>query len=235
MVTVLQLKITVSRYSFNVSLQNTKKFKFLNTETKDTTERIEKKLISAIPVASSSVATNSNSSVKHSTNSTNNISEKEQRKENKEREREIREREKEKERESTEKVITIKESKRDSSKESKRDKDEGEIVRKRDRGEKRRDRERNKIATPPSYYSDRYDDSRAVSPQFYNTRSPSYHPPDLNDRFHTADGYNDERDRDLSSISNSSKGSTNRRSQESPEANERELKRRRLENSKVRT
>lgn len=164
----------------------------------------------------------------------NNISEKEQRKENKEREREIREREKEKEKEkeSTEKVITIKESKRDSSKESKRDKDDGEIVRKRDRGEKRRDRERNKIATPPSYYNDRYDDSRAVSPQSYDRRSPSYHPPDTNDRFHGADGYIDERDRDLSSISNSSKGSTNRRSQESPD-NERELKRRRLENSKV--
>lgn len=184
------------------------------------------------------MATNPNSSVKHSTNSTNNISEKEQRKENKEREREMREREKEKdkdkekEKESTEKVITIKESKRDSSKESKRDKDDGEIVRKRDRGEKRRDRERNKIASPPSYYNDRYDDPRAVSPTFYDRRSPSYHPPDLNDRFHGTDGYNDERDRDLSSISNSSKGSTNRRSQESPD-NERELKRRRLENSKV--
>lgn len=174
------------------------------------------------------MAANSNSSVKHSTNSTNNISEKEQRKENKEREREIREREKEKEKESTDKVITIKESKRDASKESKRDKDEGEVIRKRDRGEKRRDREKHKITEPPSYYNDRYDDPRAVSPQFYDRRSP-----DPNDRFHGADGYNDERaDRDLSSISNSSKGSTNRRSQESPD-NERELKRRRLENSKV--
>lgn len=218
--------------SLNVSVPKTNKSKFINAEIKDATERTEKKSSSTLPIASSSVANNSIISLKHSTNSTNNISEKEQRKENKEREREIREREKEKEKESTEKVITFKESKRDLTKESKRDKDDGEIIRKRDRGEKRRDRERNKIATPPSYYSDRYDDPRAVSPQCYDRRSPSYHPPDPNERFHGADGYIDERDRDLSSISNSSKGSTNRRSQESPD-NERELKRRRLENTKV--
>lgn len=101
-------------------------------ETKEaTTKRMEKKPIVALPVASSSVATISSRLVKHSTNSTNNISEKEQRKEIKEREREIREREKEKERESTEKAITSKESKRDPPKESKRD--ESEIARKRDR------------------------------------------------------------------------------------------------------
>lgn len=208
----------------------------MNTEAKESTERSEKKSASALPVASSSssstssVATNSNSLVKNSTNSGYNISEKEQRKENKEREKEIREREKE--RKSTEKVITIKESKRDSSKESKRDKDDGEIVRKRDRGEKRRDRERNKIATPPSYYNDRYDDHTLE--YTYTPTTPTYVPtsPSYDGAAYTQVSPRYERDRDLSSISNSSKGSTNRRSQESPE-NERELKRRRVDNSKV--
>lgn len=166
---------------------------------------------------SSSVVSTANNSVKHSSSgSTNNTSDKEPRKESK------------KERDSTEKVITIKE--KGSSKESKRDSKEDGEIRKRDRGEKRRDRERNKITTPPSYYNDRYAE-RAVSPSSYVTPAdaPMY-VVESNDRFHD-DNY-DERDRDLSSISNSSKGSTNRRSQESPDA-ERELKRRRVDNSKV--
>lgn len=200
----------------------------LSAELKEPTERSEKKasIIVASSSSSSSVASNTNNSVKHSSSSSaNNVSEKEQRKETKDRDRDRSEREKE--RESTEKVIAVKEK----TKESKRDKEDGEI-RKRDRGEKRRERERNKIATPPSYYNDRYDD-RAVSPSFYEAHghSPSYVEP--NDRFH-GDVYDErERDRDLSSISNSSKGSTNRRSQDSPDTTERELKRRRVDNSKV--
>lgn len=88
---------------------------------------------------------------------------------------------------------TRKELDKIANKESKRDKDDSENSRKRDRSEKRRDRERKTISPPP----------------YYPERSSSQ------DRY-----YNDierDHDRDLSSISNSSNGSTNRRSQESPD------------------
>lgn len=91
------------------------------------------------------------------------------------------------ERESTEKNFKEK----SSSKESKRDKDENDGGRKRERGEKRRERERKAMSSPT--YIDPVE-------------------PYPNEQFEER-----ERDRDLSSISNSSNGSTNRRSQESPD------------------
>lgn len=154
------------------------------------------------------------------------------RKENKDREeRESRGRDRERERESSEKVITIKE--KSSSKESKRDKDDGES-RKRDRGEKRdrseRDRDR-KYYSPvsPAYHAnDRSNVDGEASPEYVQQ---VYVPNEMN-RFHP-DAYDErERDRDLSSISNSSKGSNNRRSQDSPDERD-SAKRRRVENSKV--
>lgn len=160
-------------------------------------------------------------------------------KEREERESRIREREqreqreqRERERESSEKVITIKE--KSSSKDSKRDKDEND-GRKRDRGEKTRDRDRDrKYYSPvsPAYHSnDRSNVDGTASPG-YTPSSPMYiHSVEQNDRFYP-DAYDErERDRDLSSISNSSKGSNNRRSQDSPD--ERDIKRRRIESSKV--
>lgn len=122
-----------------------------------------------------------------------------------------------------------------SSKESKRgDKDDAE-PRKRERGEKRRDR---KVAPPSPTYPPNSPAYSPVSPR-YNAPSPQAYSPvshyESNDRFY-GEGYDDARhraDRDLSSVSNSSKGSTNRRSQESPE-HEREMKRRRIDGPKVR-
>lgn len=166
--------------------------------------------------------------------------EKEIKKENKERERDReREREKEKEkekekerereRESSEKSVVV--EKKSSSKDSKRgDKDDSEN-RKRERGEKRRDRK--VVPSSPTYpVSPTYHYNDGTPPDFYSPSSPRYEP---NDRFYSG-GYVDEQrertDRDLSSISNSSKGSSNRRSQESPD-HERELKRRRIDGSKV--
>lgn len=155
------------------------------------------------------------------------------RKENKEREeRESRGSEKERERESSEKVVTIKE--KSSSKESKRDKDDGEN-RKRDRGDKRSDRgeRERKYYSPvsPAYHQNDRSNADGTASPMYSAPSPMYvH--EQNDRFN-ADAYDErERDRDLSSISNSSKGSNNRRSQDSPD--ERDIKRRRLDGSKVR-
>lgn len=54
-----------------------------------------------------------------------------------------------------------------------------------------------------------------------------------NDRYYPETYDERERDRDLSSISNSSKGSNNRRSQDSPEEREIGGKRRRIDGSKV--
>lgn len=94
-------------------------------------------------------------------------------------------------------VVDKKLSKELKREEKQREKEEKEIEtrkRDRDRGEKRRDR---KTASP----------------------GPTYYDITTNDRYYTTDQYeqNDrERDRDLSSISNSSNGSTNRR-QESPD------------------
>lgn len=84
-----------------------------------------------------------------------------------------------------------KESEKTSSKESKRDKEESE-TRKRERSEKRRERY---IASPTWYES--------------SSQDRNYPSNDI--------VYERDRDRDLSSISNSSNGSTNRRSHESPE------------------
>lgn len=81
-----------------------------------------------------------------------------------------------------------------SSKELKREKEENE-GRKRDRSEKRREKERRTISPTPYYETlpnDRYYDQYEVDRER-------------------------DRDRDLSSISNSSNGSTNRRSQDSPD------------------
>ncbi len=93
-------------------------------------------------------------------------------------------------------TVAVLEKKSSKREEKQREKEEKEIEtrkRDRDRGEKRRER---KTASPaPTYYDG------------------------TNDRYYTTDQYepNDrERDRDLSSISNSSNGSTNRR-QESPD------------------
>lgn len=92
-------------------------------------------------------------------------------------------------------VVDKKLSKELKREEKQREKEEKEIeTRKRDRGEKRRER---KTASPGA----------------------TYYEVSTNDRYYTTDQYeqNDrERDRDLSSISNSSNGSTNRR-QESPD------------------
>lgn len=86
----------------------------------------------------------------------------------------------------------VKESEKSSSKESKRDKEDSE-TRKRERNEKRRER---KTISPPPHYEP--------------TSQERYYSNNDIDR-------DRERDRDLSSISNSSNGSTNRRSQESPD------------------
>lgn len=161
-------------------------------------------------------------------------SDKEVRKEPKEREeRETRGRERERERESSEKVITIKE--KSSSKDSKRDKEDGD-GRKRDRGEKTRDRDRDRkyyspVSPAPAYHSNDRSNADGTASPGYAPSSPMYIHSEQNDRFYP-DGYDErERDRDLSSISNSSKGSNNRRSQDSPD--ERDIKRRRIEGSKV--
>ncbi|XP_031624361.1 THO complex subunit 2 isoform X2 [Contarinia nasturtii] len=203
------------------------------TETKEVSERTEKRSTATTTSSSSSTSTNS-VSIKQTNSSSSNNSEKEVRKENKEREeREPRGRERERERDSTEKVIMIKE--KNSSKDSKRDKDDGEI-RKRDRAEKRdrsdRDRDR-KYYSPvsPAYHpNDRSNADGAASPE-YTTASPMYVSQNELNRFHP-DTYDErERDRDLSSISNSSKGSNNRRSQDSPDERE-GAKRRRVESLK---
>lgn len=213
------------------------------SEPKEPSERAEKR--SAATASSSSLSSTNSVPVKQNNSSTNTNSEKEVRKENKDREeRESRGRDVKRERESSEKVITIKE--KSSSKDSKRDKDDGES-RKRDRGEKRSDRDRSerKYYSPvsPAYHPldrsnagcsyDTHDRSNGEG-----TSSPMYSPPSpmyvdqQNDRYYP-DAYDErERDRDLSSISNSSKGSNNRRSQDSPD--ERDIKRRRVDNSKVR-
>lgn len=100
-----------------------------------------------------------------------------------------------KERESTTEKCVSKE--RSSTKESKRDKDDNDGGnRKRERGEKRRERERERKTISPAPYFD----------------------PAPIERYYSTDQYDErERDRDLSSISNSSNGSTNRRSQDSPD------------------
>lgn len=188
-----------------------------------------------ITLSSSSSSSTANSvTVKQTISSLSSNSDKEPRKDTKDREEREprgRERERDRERESVEKVITIKE--KGSSKDSKRDKDDGD-GRKRDRGEKTRERDRDRKylsydAHSPPHLNDR-SNMDGVSSPIYSPVSPMYvHEP--NDRFHP-DAYDDrERDRDLSSISNSSKGSNNRRSQESPD--ERDIKRRRVEGSKV--
>lgn len=209
---------------------------------KETPERNDKK------TATNSVApvpTNNSSKPSSSTSQTSNNTDKEARKEAKEKEREQRDRERgrdrerekerERERESSEKAIVVEKK---SSKESKRllEKEDGD-TRKRERGEKRRDR---KVAPSSPQYtpapaSPKYDAKYEPSTDYTGTsypQSPEYNPPhfEANDRF-----YDDGRhraDRDLSSVSNSSKGSTNRRSQESPD-HEREMKRRRIDGSKV--
>lgn len=159
--------------------------------------------------------------VKQSNSSQSNNSDKAERKETKDREdRESRGRDRDRgERESIEKIVTIRE--KSSTKDSKRDKEENDS-RKRDRSEKVRDRERKYYSpiSPPTYHNDRSVDG---------TTSPVY--PSSPPKFYAVDGY-DDRDRDLSSISNSSKGSNNHRhSQDSPD--ERDIKRRRIESSKV--
>jgi len=107
-------------------------------------------------------------------------------------------------------VVPEKKSSKELKREEKqREKEEKEIeVRKRDRdrGEKRRER---KTASP----------------------GPTYYDISTNDRYYTTDQYEQsdrERDRDLSSISNSSNGSTNRR-QESPDHDR--VKRRKVDSS----
>lgn len=170
--------------------------------------------------------------IKQSNSSTSNNSEKEVRKEKverEERESRGRERERDRERESTEKNVTIKE--KSSSKDSKRDKDDGGESRKRDRGEKRSDRSERKYYNPVSPIHLSYQNADGVASPYYTPTSPMY-APEPNDRFHP-DAYDvGDRDRDLSSISNSSKGSNNRRSQDSPD--DRDIKRRRVDGSKVR-
>lgn len=214
-------------FNFNFNIDIT----VIKVEPKEAPERAEKKPITLV---SSSPSTNA-VAPKQTNSSSSSNSEKEARKEAKEREdreqrepRELRGRERDRERESSEQTISAKE--KSSSKDSKRDKDDGES-RKRDRSEKTRERERDR-----KYYS-------PVSPTYTaghadGTQSPSWSPasqvyvfPEQNDRFHP-DTYDErERDRDLSSISNSSKGSNNRRSQDSPD--ERDIKRRRIDGSKV--
>lgn len=145
-------------------------------DVKEPAERVEKKSSSTMP--STLTSTVAAPSVKQSTSANN--AEKESKKEVKERES------------TTEKSVS---KERSSTKESKRDKDENDGgSRKRERGEKRRERER-----------------KTISPVPYFDAAPI-------DRYYSNDQYDDrERDRDLSSISNSSNGSTNRRSQESPD------------------
>lgn len=145
-------------------------------DVKEPAERVEKKSSSTVP--STLTSTVAAPSVKQSTSANN--AEKESKKEVKEREP------------TTEKNVS---KERSSTKESKRDKDENDGgSRKRERGEKRRERER-----------------KTISPVPYFDAAPI-------DRYYSNDQYDDrERDRDLSSISNSSNGSTNRRSQESPD------------------
>lgn len=207
----------------------------VRTEPKEIAERNEKKSSSTTITLSSSSSSSANSvTVKQTNSSLNSNPDKETRKDTKDREEREprgRDRERERERESAEKVITIKE--KGSSKDSKRDKDDSD-GRKRDRGEKTRERERDRDRKYLSYDSPPYSNDRSnmdgVTSPVYSPVSPMYvHEP--NDRYYP-DAYDDkERDRDLSSISNSSKGSNNRRSQESPD--ERDIKRRRVEGSKV--
>lgn len=206
-------------------------------------ERVEKRssTITSNNASSSSSSNNASTSnntvtIKQSNSSTSTNSENEVRKESKDREeRETRGRERERERESNEKVITIKE--KSSSKDSKRDKDEGE-GRKRDRGEnsKRGDREHNrdrKYYSPvsPVYHSNDHGNADGASSPNW-APSPSKYDPPQNDRFYSLAYDERERDRDLSSISNSSKGSNNRRSQDSPDDRV-DHKRRKVDGSKV--
>lgn len=199
---------------------------------KEVPERVEKRSSSsATTTAAAAAPVNSTAAKQTITSTSSSNSEKETRKDTKDREeREQRNRERDRERESSEKIITIKE--KSSSKDSKRDKDDGDGGRKRDRGEKTRDRDRDrKYYSPvsPAYHAnDRSTVDGAASPTF-SPSSPMY--VEHNERFHP-DAY-DERDRDLSSISNSSKGSNNRRSQDSPDERELVTKRRRIDGSKV--